>query len=124
MNKIFLFLPLFLFAEFINFPYTFSLKKDEIKSFIIYYKKFEYPLKIRWTLFKNDFIIVHYNFNNFPRQTALSKNYPLDAFKINLTAYERIYPYLYIKFVDFNDKIATFKIDLFNSKSVKVEEIK
>ncbi|WP_457560108.1 hypothetical protein [Caminibacter sp.] len=124
MNKLLIFLPLLLFAEFINLPYTFSLKKDEIKTFKIYYKKYIYPLKIRWTLYKNDYLVVLYNFNGFPRQVMLKKIYPLDMFKIDIAKFPTFYPYLLIKFDDFNDKIATFKIYLFNSKGVRVEELK
>ncbi|WP_457564982.1 hypothetical protein, partial [Caminibacter sp.] len=103
---------------------TFSLKKDEIKTFKIYYKKYIYPLKIRWTLYKNDYLVVLYNFNGFPRQVMLKKTYPLDTFKIDIAKFPTFYPYLLIKFDDFNDKIATFKIYLFNSKGVRVEELK
>ena len=124
MSKLFLFLPLFLFAEFINIPYTFFSEKDEIKVFNIYYRNFDYFFRLRWTLYKNSFIVVLYNFNGFSRQVMLSKEYPLNSFRVNIALFEPFSPYLYVKFAGFNDKIATFKIFLFNSKSVKIEEIK
>jgi hypothetical protein len=125
MNKFFFFfLPVFLFGFFIRFPYEISLKKDQTVKFKVYYLKYTYPFEMRWTLYKNGYIVVLYKFNNFPRQVMLTKNYPLDSFKVEIAKFPLFYPYLFIKFVDFNDKIATFKIFLYNGKSVRVEEIK
>ncbi len=125
MNKFFfLFIPFLLFAQYINFPYTVKLKKDEIVKFTIYYDKFSYPFRFRWTLYKNDYLVVLYNFNGFPRQVMLTKTYPLDAFRLKIAKFPEFYPYLLVKFDDFNAKIATFKIYLFNGKGVRIEEIK
>jgi len=123
MNKFLLiFFPLFLFAEVI-FPYTFSLKKDEIIEFKIYYKNFTFPLKFRWTLFKNDVLVVICHYNNFPRHIELFKD-NLNTFKVNIMDYLEFYPYFLIKFEDFNDKIATFKMYLFRGKNIKVKRIR
>ncbi len=116
-------MPVFLFAAFITFPYEFSLKKDEIRKFNVYYKKFTFPFEIRWTLYKNDYLVVLYKFDDFPRQVMLTKNYPLDTFRIDIAKFPDIYPYLLIKFKDFNGKIATFEMYLFNT-GVTVEELK
>jgi hypothetical protein len=123
MNKLLFLFPIFLFAKSITLPYTFSLKKDEIIKFNISYKKFTYPLSIRWTLYKNDYLVVLYKFDNFPRQVMLRKIYPLDSFKIKIARFPTFYPYLFIKFKDFNDKIATFEMFLFNPKDVGIEKV-
>jgi len=122
MNKFFLiFLPLFLFAEFWNFPHTLELKKDETAYFSVYYDQKEYPLKIRWTLFINDILTLLYRYDNFPRQITLYKNPPLNTFKIPIVKFPDNYPYFYIEFKDFNGKIATFDIYLMRGDGVNVE---
>jgi len=122
MNKFFfIFLPLFLFAEFWNFPHTLELKKDETAYFSVYYNQKEYPLKIRWTLFINDILTLLYRYDNFPRQITLYKNPPLNTFKIPIVKFPDNYPYFYIEFKDFNGKIATFDIYLMRGNGVKVE---
>jgi hypothetical protein len=123
MNKFFLlFFPLFLFGE-ITFPYTFSLKKDETAVFDVFFEKRVFPFKMRWTLFKNDVLVVIYHYDSFPRQVELFKN-TLNTFKVKIVNYLEFYPYLLIEFSDFNDKIATFKMYLFRGKNVKVKRIK
>jgi hypothetical protein len=73
MNKFLIFLPLFLFASYIKFPYTIYLKKDEIFQMNVYYLNRVYHFKMRWTLFINDVITVLYNYDNFLRQVELQK---------------------------------------------------
>jgi len=126
MNRIFLFFLFssILLAEYINFPHTIELKKDQIVKYIVYYDKWEFPFEFRWTLYKNDILIFLYKYNNFPRQAAIHKDPPLNAIKVKIAPYPQFYPYFLIEFVDFNDKIAIFKIHLFNGKKVKVKEIK
>ncbi|ACM92393.1 conserved hypothetical protein [Nautilia profundicola AmH] len=122
MNKFFiLFFPLFLFAEFWNFPHTIELKKDETINFDVYYLKKVYPLKLRWTLFINDILTVLYRYDDFPRQITLYKDPPLNTFKIPIAKIPEKYPYFYIEFKDFNGKIATFDIYLKNGAGVKVD---
>ena len=126
MNKFFLFFlfSIFLFAQYLKFPYSIDLKKDEIAKFIVYYDKWEFPFEFRWTLFKNDILTFLYKYNNFPRQVELYKDPPLNILKVKIAPYPVIYPYFLIEFVDYNDKIATFKIYLFNGEKVRVKEIK
>ena len=121
MGKFFLFLPLLLLAEFIKFPYEIKLKKDEVAYFEVNYLKRVYPFKIRWTLYKNEILIILYRYDNFPRQITLYKNPPLNTFKIDITKIPELNPYFYIEFLGFNDKIATLKIYLKNGKNVKVD---
>jgi len=121
MGKFFLFLPLFLLAEFIKFPYEIKLKKDEVAYFDVYYLEKIYPFKIRWTLYKNDILTLLYRYDNFPRQITLYKEPPLNTFKIDIAKIPELNPYFYIEFLDFNDKIAILKIYLKNGKNVKVD---
>ena len=122
MNKLlFLFLPLYIFAVPIIFPYTIDLKKDEIAYFDVYYLGNTYPFKFRWTLFKNEILTVLYRYDNFPRQIILYKDPSLNTFKVPIAKIPEIYPYFYIEFKDFNGKIATFDIYIKNGDGVKVE---
>jgi hypothetical protein len=123
MSKVFLFLflPLFLFGQFWNFPHIVKLKKDETIYFDVYYLNRVYPLKLRWTLFVNDILTLLYTYDKFPRQITLYKTPPLNAFKIPIAKIPENYPYFYIVFKDFNGKIATFDVYLKNAKEVKVD---
>ncbi len=122
MNKIFLFLlPLYLLSEPIAFPFTVELKKDETLYFDVYYLNRTYPFKFRWTLYINDILTVLYRYDNFPRQVELYKNPPLNTFKVPIAKIPKNYPYFYIEFKDFNDKIATFEIYLMNDEEVRVD---
>jgi hypothetical protein len=122
MNKFFLFfIPFLLFAVPIQFPYTLKLKKDELFKMNVYYLNRVYTFEIRWTLYINDIITVLYNYDNFPRQVELQKKFSQDAFKVPVAYIPENYPYFYIKFDDFNGKIATCTIYLFNGKKVSAE---
>jgi hypothetical protein len=121
MNKFFLFIPFLLFAVPIRFPYTIKLKKDQFFKMDVYYLNRVYPFKMRWTLYINDIITVLYKYDNFPRQVELQKKFSQNAFKVPVAYIPENYPYFYIKFDDFNDKIATCTIYLFNGKKVSAE---
>ena len=122
MNKFFLiFLPIFLFSSYINFPYNLTLKKDEKAYFNVNYKNFSHKLVLWWTLYKNNVLTLVYLYDDFPHQITLYKNYPLNNFLIKITDLKELFPYLMIVFKNFNENNATFKIYLFNKKNVKVD---
>ena len=123
MNKIFiLFLP-FILNAFIGFPFKFSLKKDELANFKIYYDKNSFDLKLRWTLYKNGVLNVLYNYDKFPYQITLFNTYGLDFFEINITPYPEFNPKLYIKVNKFSPNLIEFEMYLnkkFNNK-IKID---
>ena len=124
MNKFFLlFLPFILNAAFITLPFNFSLKKDEFAKMYIYYDKHKYKLDLRWTLYKNNVLIILYKYDNFPYQITLFKEYPIDTFRIKIADYPEFKPYLYVKVTKFSDKITSFKIFLNKvyKKQVKID---
>ena len=112
MSKFFLFLPLSLFAYYINFPFSLTLKKDEVAYFEV---DRQYPLELRWTLFINNVLTVLYRYDNFPRQITLFKD-ELNSFKIVLNRVNGAY--LYLVFKDFQKDKATFEIYLFKNALV------
>lgn len=74
----------------------FILKKDEIGSIFINRKEVskkpkssdnpnnEYVLRLRWTLFANNSLIVLVNYRGYPKQYILQKKYPLQSVIIPL----------------------------------------
>ena len=113
-------MPLFLNAAFIALPYNFSLKKDETINFNVVYENRSYDFSLRWTLYKNEVLVVLYKYDNFPYQITLFKNYPIDMFKIKVADFDNN-PYLYIKVNRFSDKITKFEIFLGKEKDIKLD---
>jgi len=113
MNKILiLFLPFILNAAFINLPFKFSTKKDQIAKFKIYYYNSSFNLKLRWTLYKNGVLNVLYNYDKFPYQITLFNEYRLNFFKIDITSYPGFNPKLYIKVNKFSPNLVEFEMYL------------
>ena len=124
MNKFFfLFLPFLLKAAFITLPFDFSLKKDETAKMQIYYDGKKYDLSLRWTLYKNEVLIVLYKYDEFPYQITLFNTYPIDTFRVKIADYPDFKPYLYVKVTQFSDKITSFRIflDKVYSKKIKID---
>jgi len=123
MNKIVLIFFFFfsLYAKDVDFPCKFSLKKDEYFNLLIKYNNKIRELKLRWTLYKNRVLTVLYWYDDFPHHIMVFKDYPLNYFKIDLLHYPERNPYLLVQFLKFNDKIATFKIYIFNKEELEVK---
>ncbi|NPA10668.1 MAG: hypothetical protein GXO62_00310 [Epsilonproteobacteria bacterium] len=126
MSKFLFFLATFLWA--VEFPYTFSLKKDEVLMFNFRWDWRNYIFKMRWTLYKNDILTVLYRYDNYPHQVSLYSEYPLNTFRfwvVDYTHYNKI-PYFLVEFVDFKDNQATFTIHLLNDKNdgLRVDDMK
>lgn len=122
MNKFFLlFLPFILNAAFINLPFKFSTKKDEIAHFIIYYDRNSFDLKLRWTLYKNKVLTLLYNYDKFPYQITLYNQFGLDFFKINIASYPGFNPFLYIKVNKFSNNLVEFEMYLNKKYNKKIK---
>ena len=112
MNKIFFFLPIFLFSAFITVPFNFTLKKDEIAKFKIYYDKKSYDLNFRWTLCKNNVLTVLYNYDKFPYQITLFNDFGLNFLKIDIAKYPDFTPKIFITAKSFNENKNDFEINI------------
>ena len=122
MNKFFfLFFPVFLFALIINTPFKFSLKKDQIANFSVYYKNFKTDIKIRWTLYINNVLTVIYFKDNFPRQVTLFNEFPLRQFKISITDFPDFKPVLYVRVNKFSPNLIEFELYLNKKYSKKIK---
>lgn len=110
MNKIFIFfvLSVFVFAKapLWSTDKNIVLKKDQIYEGKVYQGHLEKPLKFRWTLYKNFGLVVLLNYDKFPYQFILYKDYQRDTFKLKLFDSHSIseVPYLYLSFKDFDEK--------------------
>jgi len=112
MSKIFLFFPVFLFSFFLNLPYNFTLRKDEIAKFKIYYENKSYDLVFRWTLCKNSVLIVLFTYDTFPYQVTLFDDFGLNFLKIDIAKYPDFTPKIFITAKSFNEDKNDFEIDI------------
>jgi len=124
MSKIFLFFPFLLFA--IPFDYwwiddNIYLKKDYLVTYNIEYNNKTYNFKFRWTLYKNDGIVVIYNYQGHRYQNILYKNIQLNGFKKFIEFGDTPNsPYFIVYFRDFKDNIAKFEFLVYNpEKNIK-----
>ena len=130
MSKIFLFFPfLWLFAISPTYWWindTIYLKKDYPVIYNINYLNKTYILKFRWTLYKNDGIVMLYDYQGFPFQNILYKNFQTNGFKKFIRWQEKpTSPYFMIYFKDFSNNVAKFQFLIYNPKmniKIKINE--
>jgi len=126
MSKIFLFFPLFLFAIKPSYWWindTIYLKKDYTAIYTISYKNQQFTLKFRWTLYKNDGLVMLYNYEGHPYQNILYKQEEINGFKKfikwNIAPNS---PYFMIYFRDFSNNIAKLQFLIYNpKKNIKIK---
>lgn len=113
---IFLFIiNLFASAPNWDFKEEIKLKKDEFYEKVIEDGVRKKRFYFRWTLFKNEGLVVHLNYDGFNHQFILYKHYGLNSFKLNLLPkyhYEKESSFLYLIFkdIDIIKGIATFEL--------------
>lgn len=98
-----------------------ELGKDEIKVLNVISSKTSKILVFRWTLYKDNGLVIHINYDKFPHQSVLYKD-NLNSYKVSLSNLINdmdINPYIIIYFVKFNTNTnkATFRYYLFNSNA-------
>lgn len=92
------------------------LKKDYFATYKMKYQGVEHKLKFRFTLYKNQGIVMLYNYDKFPYQNILYKG-EQDSFKHNIVDfYSPINPYFLVVFKNYSKKIAKFEFLIFNPK--------
>ena len=82
----------------------FSLKKDQTKKIVVQYGASQKKLTFRWTLYKNDGLVVFSSYDEVVSQHILYTNYKNQSLKIMLKpkgAYEFSSPYMLIRFDEF-----------------------
>jgi hypothetical protein len=97
-----------------SFYDTIYLKKDYFAIYHIKYQEIYHKLKFRFTLHKNEGIVMHYNYDKFPYQNILYKG-SLNSFTKRVVHFDSPNnPYFLVVFKDYSDKIATFEFFVFN----------
>lgn len=82
-----------------------SLKKDEQKKILVKYDKYERLFKFRWTLYKNDALVVFRSYDKIVSQNVLYLNHKNQSFRFKLkNSGSNFYnvPYLLVKFKEFD----------------------
>ncbi len=104
-----------LFANDLRKVKEYNLKKDETKKILVKYDSSEKVLTFRWTLYKNDALVVFSSYDQIVSQHMLYKNHTNQSIRVELTsrgAHEYLVPYMLIKFDDFDFAKHKAKISL------------
>ncbi len=99
---------------------TIKLKKDQLKKILVKYGSFSKLLTMRWTLYKNNGLVVFHSYDKFVFQNVLYLRYKNQFFKQELKskgADDYVTPYLLVKFKEFNYETREAIFDLFLSDS-------
>ena len=114
-----LFLSLFLcgalFANELIKVKEWHLKKDETKKILVKYASSEKLLTFRWTLYKNDALVVFSSYDQIVSQHLLYLNHTNQSVRVELVsrgAHDFVVPYMLIKFDDFDFARHEAKISL------------
>lgn len=96
-----------------------ELKKDEFYVLTLQADDSQKTLFFRWTLLKNEGLVVHLNYDSFPHQFILYQDYQRTCYEIPLwKADQRYYtrePFFMLCFKDYHraNKIATLKFYIY-----------
>lgn len=101
---------------------TIKLKKDEEKKILVNYGNYSKLFTFRWTLYKNDGLVVFHSYDKFVFQNVLYLKYKNKFFKQELKSRGGDYyntPYMLVKFKEFNyeTREAVFELLLSDSKA-------
>ncbi len=104
-----------------------SLKKDEQKEIFVKYDSFRKLFKFRWTLYKNNGLIIFRSYDTIVAQNVLYLRHVNQSFRVELKARgvdDYDIPYFLMKFKEFHQdtKIADFELYMSDKKSQIVLE--
>jgi hypothetical protein len=93
----------------------YRLKKDETKKILVKYGSLQKIFQFRWTLYKNDGLVVLSSYDRIVAQHMLYLNHINQSFRVKLKSggvYEHTAPYFIVKFeeFDFEKRKARFSI--------------
>ncbi len=112
---ILLFCVVALFGNELKRVKTYLLAKDEVKKVLIKTKNAQKLLRFRWTLYKNDGLVVFTSFDQIPSQHILYLNHKNQSIRIPILprgAHDYIEPYLLLRFDEFDFSKHKAKISL------------
>ncbi len=99
-----------------------KLKKDEYYQKIIEDGVRKKRLYFRWTLYMNEGLVTHLNYDGFNHQFILYKHYGLNSFRLNLLPknhYERDPSFLFLIFKDIDIIAGVATLELY----IKTKEV-
>lgn len=129
LQVIFLLNLFFIQSEAVDFKEVklIKLKKDETKKILVTYGNYKKLFTLRWTLYKNDGLVVFHSYDKFVFQNILYLRYKNQYFRQFLKSKGSSFydtPYLLVKFKEFNyeTREASFMIYLSdNTASVNLK---
>ena len=107
--------PLFAFNEgYWKYRGEAVLAKEEVYKITLKLGAMTKDIEFRWTLYKNEGLVVHLRYDAFPHQFVLYRNYQKNRFRLPLFAHEQMRteePFLQLSFFEFNrqTKLATLR---------------
>jgi len=107
-----------------------SLKKDEQKKILVKYDNKERLFKFRWTLYKNEGLVIFRSYDKMVAQNILYLNHKNQSVRTILrNDGEDFYnpPYFLLKFKEFNQKKSEVKFELYlydNEMQIKLKFLK
>jgi len=104
-----------------------SLKKDEQKKFLVKYGESERLFTFRWTLYKNNGLVLFRSYDKIVVQNILYLNHINQSFRLELKSrgadrYEL--PYLLVKFKEFDYEKKEAQLEIFLSDDRNQLELK
>ncbi len=107
-----------------------ALKKDEQKKILVKYDTYKKLFIFRWTLYKNDGLVIHRKYDGIVGQNILYLNHQNQSFRFDLKprgadAYN--VPYMLVKFKKFDFKKQKALFELFVSdkqNQIEIEYLK
>jgi len=96
---------------------TISLKKDEQKKILVKYDDITKLFKFRWTLYKNEGLVIHRSYDRIVAQNILYLRHKNQSFRLELRPRGADYynvPYVLVKFKEFKyeTNVAVFELFL------------
>ena len=112
------------YAELFRDVVTITLKKDEQKKILVKYDDVTKLFKFRWTLYKNEGLVIHRSYDKIVAQNILYLRYKNQSFRLELKprgGYLGV-PYMLVKFkeFDFEKNEAVFELFL-SDKSLDIK---
>lgn len=100
----------------VSFSKEYDLKKDEFKVIKVKIEKSTKYMTFRWTLFKNEGLVMHARYDGHPYQFVLYQKYKRESFKLHVLAQKDAryneQPYFLITFKDYFYDTLKAKIDI------------
>lgn len=111
-----LFLAIFSFAAEWKYQGELELAKDEVYKISLKQKEQFKDLFFRWTLFKNEGLVVHLKYDGFVHQFVLYRDYQRSGFKIPLFSPESKAmgePYFWLVFKDYRRDVKRARLKFY-----------